>query len=192
MKRALLAAALAAAFVAFAILFVYGVQTLEWPPKRPSPHPAKSASNSGKTNESPGVFSYARIRPYINSAANYCTSTRPNDPSEWRKKFICESKVTDAIIAVLTVFLAAFTFGLLWVGFRQERTTRQHLRAFVFLDGTAMFNVADPLMKLPGYTPTGAELISPNEGPLVRLGIKNTGSTPAFNVVHAAVMQVGP
>ena len=58
------------------------------------------------------------------------------------------------------------------------------MRAFVYLDNGSIVNVAIPVATLPGYQPTGAEIQSPTEGPLGILTIKNSGSTPAFNVVH--------
>jgi hypothetical protein len=83
-----------------------------------------------------------------------------------------------------------FTGLLVSVGSRQERTTRQQMRAFVYLNGGAIYNVASPLAPLAIYRPTGAEIVSPAEGPLAQLVIKNTGSTPAYQVVHWGGMHV--
>jgi hypothetical protein len=135
-------------------------------------------------------FYYARFGQYIDATANYCTSERPNAASEWQKKFICESKITDVVIAGLTLFLMIFTGLLVWVGNKQEKTTRRQMRAFVYVNDVTIFNVAHPLAPLPGYRPTGAEIISPTEGPLVRFAIKNTGSTPAYRVVHWAAIHI--
>lgn len=147
--------------------------------------PAPQATESPQTSDKgQSKRNYPRVRPYINAIAGYCTSERPNAPSEWRKKFLCESKITDVVIAILTALLAIFTALLVRVGGRQERTTRQQMRAFVYLDTGSIFNVASPLNPLPIYRPTGAEVVSPFEGPLARIVIKNTGSTPALNVVH--------
>jgi hypothetical protein len=77
-----------------------------------------------------------------------------------------------------------FTGLLVWVGNKQEKTTRRQMRAFVSLDRGAIYNVASPINPLPIYKPTGAEVVSPFEGPLAQLIIKNTGSTPAYRVEH--------
>lgn len=160
--------------------------------QRPPPQATESAKRPSESQNKSDGFGHAGLRSYINSAAGYCTSERPNAPSEWRKKFICESKITDAVIAVLTAFLVVFTGLLVWVGGRQERTTRQQMRAFVYLESGSIYNIASPINPLASYKPTGAEVISPNEGPGAQLVIKNTGSTPAFNVVHWGAITIGP
>jgi hypothetical protein len=150
----------------------------------PPPQGTESANRASQADKKSAAFDYARLRSYIDATAGYCTSERPSAPSEWRKKFICESKITDAVIAALTFFLAIFTGLLVSVGNRQERTTRQQMRAFVYLDQGSVFNVASPLFPLPVYKPTGAEIFSPTDGPGASLTIKNTGATPAYSVVH--------
>jgi hypothetical protein len=160
---------------------------LSWPKpliQGPPPEATKSAEGPSQSEQKSEAFNYAPLRSYINSTAGYCTSERPNPQSEWRKRFICESKITDAVIAILTFFLAIFTGLLVWVGNKQERTTRRQMRAFVYLNNGSVYNIASPLAPLAIYKPTGAELVSPNEGPLAQLTIKNSGSTPAFKVMH--------
>jgi hypothetical protein len=150
----------------------------------PPPQATESTQRPTEGQEKGGGFDYTRIRSYIEASAGYCTSERPNAQSEWRKKFICESKITDAVIAALTLFLAIFTGLLVWVGNKQEKTTRRQMRAFIYLNNGSVYNIASPLAPLAIYKPTGAELVSPSEGPLAQLTIKNSGSTPAFRVVH--------
>jgi hypothetical protein len=160
---------------------------ISWPRpliQGPPPKAIENAERPADGQQKGNGFDYTRFRSYIEAPASYCTSERPNAPSEWRKKFICESKITDAVIAVLTFFLAIFTGLLVSVGSRQERTTRQQMRAFVYLDRGSIFNVPSPLNPLSIYRPTGAEVVSPAEGPLAQLIIKNTGSTPAYRVEH--------
>jgi hypothetical protein len=153
---------------------------VQGPPPKATESPERAAQGQQKGDAS----SYARFRSYIDASAGYCTSERPNAPSEWRKKFICESKITDAVIAALTFFLAIFTGLLVWVGNKQEKTTRRQMRAFIYLNNGSIYNIASPLAPLAIYKPTGAELISPSEGPLAQLTIKNSGPTPAFKVAH--------
>jgi hypothetical protein len=150
----------------------------------PPPQATESAQRPADGQNKGGGFDYTRIRSYIEVSASYCTSERPNAQSEWRKKFICESKITDAVIAGLTFFLMIFTGLLVWVGNKQEKTTRRQMRAFIYLNNGSIYNIASPLAPLAIYKPTGAELVSPVEGPLAQLTVKNSGSTPAFKVVH--------
>jgi hypothetical protein len=99
-------------------------------PPQTQESPGRSTGTDGRGNS----LDYLIIRSYVNSAAAYCTSERPNAPSEWRKRFICDSKITDVVIAILTAFLMIFTGLLVRVGSRQETTTRQQMRAFVYLN----------------------------------------------------------
>jgi hypothetical protein len=145
----------------------------------PPPQATESTNRTTESQQKSDGFDYTRFRSYIQLSAGYCTSERPNQQSEWRKKFICESKVTDVVLAGLTFLLVIVTGLLVSVGSRQERTTRQQTRAFVYLNGGAIYNVASPLAPLAIYKPTGAEIVSPAEGPMAQLVIKNTGSTPA-------------
>ena len=92
--------------------------------ERSPPQTIESANGSAQSKQRGSSFDYARLRSYMDLTAGYCTSERPNAQSEWRKKFICESKITDVVIAALTLFLAVFTGLLVSVGRRQERTTR--------------------------------------------------------------------
>ena len=62
------------------------------------------------------------------------------------------------------------------------------MRAFVYLNNGSILNVANPLNPetLIDYTPTGARLSYPHQGPLAVVTITNSGSTPANDVVHWA------
>jgi hypothetical protein len=159
---------------------------VQGPPQQAIAYGAHEAEQSDKS------FGYSQIRSYIEAPASYCISERPNAASEWRKKFICESKITDVVIAFLTFFLMIFTGLLVRVGYKQEQTTRRQMRAFVYLDTISIYNIAPPINPLPGYQPTGAQLVSREEGPLAIIRIKNTGNTPAYQVRHRAVIAVGP
>jgi hypothetical protein len=157
----------------------------------PPPQANERPQGAAEAAQNGHAFNYARLRYYIDSSAGYCTSERPNQQSEWRKKFLCESKITDVVVAALTLFLAIFTGLLVWVGNKQEKTTRRQMRAFVYVHGMSIYNVAHPLNPLPAYKPTGAEIMSPTEGPLVSLNIRNSGSTPAFRVIHWGQIHLG-
>ena len=64
----------------------------------PQPEPAESAQRTAQTNQNSNSAKQSGFRSYINLTSGYCTSERPNSQSEWRKKFICESKITDVVI----------------------------------------------------------------------------------------------
>lgn len=152
------------------------------------PSPQATEGAQGAADKAGDGFDYSRLRSYVDLATNYCTSESPNRQEEWGRKFICESKITDAVIALLTFFLAIFTGLLVRVGNKQERTTRQQMRAFVYINNGSILNVANPENPhlLPDYKPTGAQRDFPRQGPLAYLTITNSGSTPAFDVMHWA------
>jgi hypothetical protein len=69
------------------------------------------------------------------------------------------------------------------------RTTRRQLRAYVFVNDISIFNVANPLHPLAkDYKKTGAEISRPNDGPIIAMTIKNSGQTPAYEVVNEGHM----
>jgi hypothetical protein len=153
--------------------------------KSPPPQADERRAEPEKRQQDAGGPDYRRLRTYLHPVSSYCTSVRPDEQSEWRKKFMCESKITDAVLAILTFFLVIFTGLLVRVGARQDRTARQHLRAFVAVDRISILNVANP-MPQDGkeIQPTGAELGYPKLGPLILMTIRNSGSTPAYDVIH--------
>jgi hypothetical protein len=84
------------------------------------------------------------------------------------------------ITAISTALLTFVTAGLVWVGYQQVRTTRFQLRAYVFPDSAAL---VDGTMLNPPI-PIHANV------PGVVLLWKNTGQTPAANVVSWAQIAV--
>jgi hypothetical protein len=69
-----------------------------------------------------------------------------------------------------------------------RRSSERQLRAYVVCESASIFNVANPVPIFQGqvFTPTGAEITNPGAGPAAVVIIKNTGQTPAYDVVHWA------
>lgn len=67
----------------------------------------------------------------------------------------------------------------------KDRTERQ-LRAYVLVDSGNIFNVADPVPLFLGqiFEHSEAQITNQAAGPGVRIFIKNTGQTPAYDVRH--------
>lgn len=78
----------------------------------------------------------------------------------------------DSITALATVLLTIVTGGLVWIAYQQHVTTRAQLRAYVFQEGANLLDATQ--LPVPG----------PANQPWVELIIKNSGETPAYNVVH--------
>jgi hypothetical protein len=87
---------------------------------------------------------------------------------------------SNAITALATVLLTFVTAGLIWTGFLQVRTTREQLRAYVFPDAAAVWE--------------GTTLNTPRndriDWPGIELSWRNSGQTPAKNVVCWAQIEV--
>jgi hypothetical protein len=76
----------------------------------------------------------------------------------------------------------------LWM-VRQGRWMRATQRAFMFIDTIDMVNVTgDPPSPIPGQIPpqVGPWIFRPTDGPISIMIIKNSGQTPAFDVIHSA------
>jgi hypothetical protein len=74
---------------------------------------------------------------------------------------------------------------------RQKLFGEKQMRAYVFLDGGSVLNVADPspnFVQPQGMPPSEARLQWRDRGPMAALRIKNSGHTPAHNVIHNAQM----
>ncbi len=92
----------------------------------------------------------------------------------------------------LTVVLAAIGTGqglVFWIQAgrlkatidQMQKTERRQLRAYVFIRGMTIRNVA--ISNLPPKSRTVAHLTDPKRGPSVGVDITNSGETPAYQVV---------
>jgi hypothetical protein len=77
---------------------------------------------------------------------------------------------------------------LIWQTILSRRSSERQLRAYVVCESASIYNVANPIPIFNGqvFTPTGAEIGNPGAGPGAVVNIKNTGQTPAYEVVHWA------
>lgn len=70
----------------------------------------------------------------------------------------------------------------------------KQLRPWVLADSIYINNVINPSkidkMKIPGYKPTGAQIIDTKIGPIATVYIKNSGPTPAINLTHWAIISI--
>jgi hypothetical protein len=100
---------------------------------------------------------------------------------KWRDIINNPSDIFTGIVAIFTILLV-IAGG--WQVSIARATTRQ-LRAYVFVNDISIFNVANPINPLPkDYKKTGAEINRPDDGPIVAMTIKNSGQTPAYEVVN--------
>lgn len=90
------------------------------------------------------------------------------------------------ISAIASGLLTIVTIGLVWIGVRQEFMGRTELRAYIGITTIDMVNVAPLPTAIAGQTlqPTIATALNPTVGPACVIIIKNSGQTPAKDVVH--------
>jgi hypothetical protein len=94
------------------------------------------------------------------------------------------SEIITIAIAFAT-FLQAF--ALIYTIFIMVRTTRRQLRAYVFIDTIDILNVfGNRPPPIPGQAPpaVGPWIYRTDIGPAVMMAIKNSGQTPAYDVIH--------
>jgi hypothetical protein len=188
----------------FALMFLGGVAFGQSPDIKQSEAPPQKAEqkadDSGAHKQITSPYDNASpqwittiekiVTSELQKASNYCTTDRAQKDDKWLQDFFCGVKITDVVIAIFSILLVFVTVGLVLVGWIQARrmrvTARQQLRAYVFVDNIAVYNVTTPLAWEVGnnYQPTGAEITHSARGPFVVMVIKNTGQTPANNVIN--------
>lgn len=105
-----------------------------------------------------------------------------NPKEDWKK-------ILQNPVAVFTGIIAIFTILLVVAGFRQVAISRntavRQLRAYVHISSIAITNVANPIPP-PGEhsCPETPAMLSKDCGPIAFVEIKNTGQTPAYDVLH--------
>jgi hypothetical protein len=107
--------------------------------------------------------------------SRYCENHADNHQNKWlQEKFICDVHVTDVGVAVFTGLLVIATASLFIIGLIQAgimgRTARRQLRAYVFVDQATVIE------------PDGAD-------PRLDIQIRNSGQTPAHEVVVAGIVR---
>jgi hypothetical protein len=92
-------------------------------------------------------------------------------------------------VTVFTAIMAFFTFVIalaaVWQSAIARATARRQLRAYLFIESAGIMNVADPLVPVPeGQQPPQGAIRWRDSGPITLLTVKNSGQTPAFDVIH--------
>lgn len=102
-----------------------------------------------------------------------------------------EQAATNRRVEITTYIVASATgiqaIVLIWTVIVMLRTTRRQLRAYVFVDTIDIGNITDPLPpddKQIDRNKVGAWIFRPNIGPITFLTIKNSGKTPAYDVIN--------
>ena len=90
--------------------------------------------------------------------------------------------------------LIAIALPAIWVGWRtlvaMRESSERQLRAYMIVERGIVANVANPLSELGKKQETVAKIIQPLAGPVAQITIKNTGQTPAYDVVHWGNMKI--
>lgn len=123
-------------------------------------------------------------RHHADTEAAKDTDTVPNNPSQgW--------SLADEIALGACIF-AGLQFGALIITIAiMIGNGRRQLRAYVVVERGIIANVADPPAGMPREKiDTVARILDPQTGPHAQITIKNTGQTPAYNLVHWALISI--
>ena len=108
-------------------------------------------------------------------------------PEEYLKAAVAPANLSNWILAGLGIIggiLALLTIlTMRWSAERQ-------LRAYVVVERGIIANVANPIHNRRDSPETVARIVDPQAGPHAQITIKNTGQTPAYNLVHWASIDI--
>lgn len=108
-------------------------------------------------------------------------------PKEYLKAAIAPANLSNWILAGLGVIGGV----LAWLTILTMRwSSERQLRAYVVVERGIIANVANPVHNRRDSPETVARIIDPQAGPHAQITIKNTGQTPAYNLVHWASMDI--
>lgn len=94
-------------------------------------------------------------------------------------------------IAIYALVIGLFQFGALVATIVvMIRTARRQLRAYVAVERGIIANVADPPTPKGEKIETVARILHPDAGPTIQITIKNSGQTPAYDLVHWATARL--
>jgi len=108
-----------------------------------------------------------------------------NRPRSWGDVFKDPTSVFTGILALFTIFLVIAGAAQLAIA---RDTEKRQLRAYVFLEAISIGNVfGDPprVDSATGLPQKGPWIYRPKHGPIVEATIKNSGQTPAYDMVCA-------
>jgi hypothetical protein len=88
------------------------------------------------------------------------------------------------ITAAYTIVSLAALMAILWQVVVTKDTARRQLRAYVLVERGIIGNVANPIPGPGEKIETVARILLPTAGPNAQITIKNTGQTPAYELVH--------
>jgi hypothetical protein len=104
-------------------------------------------------------------------------------PQPWYKLPAWISIDVAAVSTVIAFFTLVFFAVQVWL---MRITAHRQLRAYVVAETGIVVNVADPIQSIGPKSETEARITHPEWGPVLRIQIKNTGQTPAYDVIHWA------
>jgi len=145
------------------ILPIYGQRNNQQPPPLPAPHVAVTEVKTTETNH------------LLKDGG-----TGQQAASKLVQSWSLGDKI--ALIASVSAFLQFLALVVtVWV---MIINGRRQLRAYVIVGSGIIGNVADPPSGPGERVQTVARLMQPLGGPVALITIKNTGQTPAYEVVH--------
>ena len=158
---------------------------------------AQSQSNADQSNKKSGqaiAVQQPNAAPQTGAEANARANKQPDQPYSWVENIdgVAAKLSTGDWVALTASVVALLQFAAL-VGtiFVMVLNGRRQLRAYVFLDTADLINVAPPPEPIAEGQPipNGARRW-PNMGPVAILRLRNSGQTPAYDLIHWASIQL--
>jgi len=107
------------------------------------------------------------------------------DPAD---NFALRLKKPEWVIVYITAAYTIVSLATLLVIWKQvwltKDTARRQLRAYVVVERGIIGNVTNPIPSPREKIETVARILDPQAGPTAQITIKNTGQTPAYELVH--------
>lgn len=146
--------------------------------------PQTSENKKHSENDQRGTEQFPfiiKVTPSPNAKEEAAQAKKDNNEEMTRNRRV---EIISYVVAGATAVQA---FALIITIIVMIRTTRRQLRAYVFIDTIDILNVfGNRPPQIPGQPSPeiGSWIYRPNMGPAVIMAIKNSGQTPAFNVIH--------
>ncbi len=154
-------------------------QTFKQDTKQPENHEEISKTQNGKPTNSIAIIPLAPSPELKKTTGNPANNKKDDPYKKWWE-------IRENPVEVFTGMLALLTLLLVLAGWRQVAISRdiaqRQLRAYVFIDTIDIWNIITPPIEMLYHPSTPP--CNTNVGPMVRIVIRNSGQTPAYDVHH--------
>jgi hypothetical protein len=152
-----------------------------------------SKTDQHQTEQSPPPVKLSKTPQDNEKATDRANSSRDDIPQWESIAWTVEAKLTTSDwVAIGATIVAVLQFGALVATIVvMMRTSRRQLRAYLFVETGDIINVATPFEPTPeGQEPPRGAKRWPKMGPAAIMRVRNTGQTPAYDVLNWAAIEL--